>query len=79
MSQDLTNLLTRRSNIIAELAAMSNPNTQTITAGGMPTYTKDGQSFDHVGYKNSLYAELGQIQSLIQMIDGAFEVTSEIQ
>ena len=52
-----------------------NPN----AAGGIPDYSKDGQSFQHQAYKQGLYAELGQIQNLIQMLDGAFEITSEIQ
>ena len=74
MASNSDNIRTRMAAITAELAAM-NPN----AAGGMPTYTKDGQSFDHVGYRKSLLDELKMLQELLPMADGAFEVTSEVQ
>ncbi|HEY2250715.1 MAG TPA: hypothetical protein VGH74_06625 [Planctomycetaceae bacterium] len=65
---DLANLLTRRSNIIAELAAM------TSTAnGGKPSYTIDGQQVDHVAYRKSLYDELRELNLQITILQGPFE------
>jgi hypothetical protein len=65
---DLDNLLTRRSNVIAELAAM------TSTAnGGKPTYTIDGQQVDHVAYRKSLYDELRELNHQITILQGPFE------
>ncbi len=65
---DLANLLTRRSNIIAELAAM------TSTAnGGKPSYSIDGQQVDHVAYRKSLYDELRELNQQITILQGPFE------
>ncbi len=65
---DLDNLLTRRSNVIAELAAM------TSTAnGGKPSYTIDGQQVDHVAYRKSLYDELRELNRQITVLQGPFE------
>jgi hypothetical protein len=65
---DLDNLLTRRSNIIAELAAM-NPS----ASGGKPSYSIDGQEVDHVAYRKSLYEELALLNQQITIIQGPFE------
>jgi len=65
---DLANLLTRRSNVIAELAAM------TSTAnGGKPSYSIDGQQVDHVAYRKSLYEELALLNQQISILQGPFE------
>jgi hypothetical protein len=65
---DLDNLLTRRSNIIAELAAM-NPG----ASGGKPSYSIDGQQVDHVAYRKSLYEELALLNQQITILQGPFE------
>ena len=65
---DLDNLLTRRSNVIAELASL------TSTAnGGKPSYTIDGQTVDHVAYRKSLYDELRELNLQITILQGPFE------
>ena len=59
----LTNLITRRDAIAAELAAMN-----TTKAGGLPT-VKDregGTTIDHVQYRLSLLEELKDINSQIK-------------
>jgi len=69
---DLDNLLTRRSNVIAELAAI------TSTAnGGKPSYTIDGQTVDHVAYRKSLYDELTELNRQITILQGPFEVQGQ--
>ncbi|HEY3966807.1 MAG TPA: hypothetical protein VGM05_19750 [Planctomycetaceae bacterium] len=68
MPSDIENLLTRRSNVIAELAAM-NP----AASGGKPSYTIDGQQVDHVAYRQSLYDELRELNRQITVLQGPFE------
>lgn len=65
---DLDNLLTRRSNVIAELAAMTS-----TSSGGKPSYTIDGQQVDHVAYRKSLYEELALLNQQIAILQGPFE------
>lgn len=68
MATDISNLLTRRSNILAELAALTS-----TASGGKPTYTIDGQTVDHVGYRTSLYQELQFINEQIAIAEGPYE------
>lgn len=73
MADDLTNLLTRRSNILNELAALSSS-----TPGGKPNVQGGGAgTVDHVGYKKSLYEELELLNRQIDMIQGPWEVPLE--
>ncbi len=72
MPTDLENLLTRRSNILAELAAMS-----ATASGGKPSYSLDGQQVDHVRYRMSLYDELAAIDRQIATLQGPFEELSQ--
>jgi len=65
---DLENLLTRRSNVIAELAAINSS-----ANGGKPSYTIDGQTVDHVAYRKSLYEELAMLNRQIAIMQGPFE------
>ncbi len=65
---DLDNLLTRRSNVIAELAAMNSS-----ASGGKPSYTIDGQEVDHVAYRKSLYEELALLNQQIAILQGPYE------
>jgi len=65
---DLENLLTRRSNVIAELAAM-----HSAASGGKPSYSIDGQEVDHVAYRKSLYEELAQLNQQIAILQGPCE------
>jgi hypothetical protein len=65
---DLDNLLIRRSNVIAELAAMDS-----TASGGKPSYAIDGQAVDHVAYRKSLYDELNELNRQIASFQGPFE------
>jgi hypothetical protein len=65
---DITNLLTRRSSVIAELAAMNS-----TASGGKPSYSIDGQQVDHVAYRQSLYDELRELNAQISVLQGPFE------
>jgi hypothetical protein len=68
VATDLQNLATRKSAILAELAAI------TSTAnGGKPTYNIDGQMVDHTQYRLSLYEELEAIDRRIAAADGPSE------
>jgi hypothetical protein len=69
---DLQNLLTRRSNVIAELAAMNS-----TASGGKPSYSIDGQEVDHVAYRKSLYDELRELNRQIAVLQGPFEVQGQ--
>ena len=66
----LANLKTRRNAIAAELAALS-----TSAAGGLPNADGDGVNVDHVGYKDGLYRELKELETMIQKAED--EVASD--
>lgn len=66
---DLANLQLRRSNIIAELAAMG-----PTKAGGKPNASGPGVNVDHVGYRRSLYQELKDVEHQIRLLDGPYEL-----
>lgn len=78
MPSDLENLRTRRSAILAELAALTS-----TSQGGRVNQTAMGRSFDHVGYKDGLYRELEAIDKLIANADdgsgegGSFEIETQ--
>ena len=57
----ITDLITRRTAIGAELAALSSS-----TAGGKPNNSTEGGGTDHVGYKDGLYRELAQINETLK-------------
>ena len=65
---ELANLLTRRANVIAELAALTSESN-----GGKPSYSIDGQAVDHVAYRKSLYDELRELNQQIALAQGPFE------
>ncbi len=70
-SEELNQLKTRRAAITAEISQLNQS-----TAGGKPSYTIDGQSVDHVGYRKSLYDELDRINQAISALSGSIELTS---
>jgi hypothetical protein len=73
MASDLENLQTRKSAILAELAALTSS-----TAGGRPNINGGGMGVvDHVGYKRGLYDELKEINSQIDVLQGPWEVPLE--
>jgi hypothetical protein len=71
MPTDLENLLTRRTTILAELAALT-----PSASGGKPTYSLDGQHVDHTRYRLSLYEELAAIDRQLVTLQGPFEERS---
>ena len=73
MATLIENLKTRKKAIGVILADMS-----ATTAGGIPNYTApNGQSFDHVGYRTSLYAELQSINQQLALEEHT-EIFSEV-
>lgn len=73
MASDLENLQTRRSAILAELAALSSS-----AAGGRPNINGGGAGVvDHVGYKDGLYRELKEINAQIDVMQGPWEQALE--
>lgn len=81
MSTELENLKSRRTKVIAEIAAIgstssSAASTDPVNAGGKPN--KSGTvGVDHVGYKASLYAELHELNELIRVVSGGFTILTE--
>jgi hypothetical protein len=73
MASDLENLQTRKSAILAELAALSSS-----AAGGRPNINGGGMGVvDHVGYKDGLYRELKEINAQIDLAQGPWEIPLE--
>jgi hypothetical protein len=73
MASDYENLTTRKSAILAELAALSSS-----TAGGRPNINSGGAgTVDHVGYKDGLYRELKEINAQLDILQGPWEVALE--
>lgn len=66
---DLQNAIARRSAILAELAG----------GGFGPNVSELGRSVDLVGYRQSLLAELKQINELIVALAGCFEFRSVVR
>ena len=63
MATDLENLLTYRSNLLAELAALD----------PQASYRIDGQAVDHNGYRRSLEEALERIEKRITALEGPVE------
>lgn len=74
MPTDLENLQTRRSAVLAELAAGETPSGASLRK---PSYSIDGQAVNWDEYRKSLYAELESIDRLIASTGGPVEVQSE--
>ena len=74
MPTDLENLQTRRSAVLAELAAGETPSGASLRK---PSYSVDGQSVSWDQYRKSLYDELENIDRLIGSTGGPTEVQSE--
>lgn len=70
MATDIENLQTRKSAVLAELAAID-----TDAPGGLPNSQASG--VDHQGYKAGLYAELREIDSLITAAEGSWQEDSQ--
>lgn len=72
MATDAENLATRKSAILAELAAMTS-----TSSGGKPSYSINGQAVSHTEYRLSLYEELSRIDQLMAAAQGPFEEIGE--
>jgi hypothetical protein len=65
MATDLANLLSRRSSILAELAALT---------ASQPDYTKANQSVQWAALRRQLTDELKALNAMIAAFDGPWEV-----
>ena len=66
---DLDNITARRSAILRELANLTDS-----VSGGRPNIRSGlGGTVDHVGYKDSLYRELKELNELIIVFQGPYE------
>lgn len=74
MATDIQNLLTRRTAIYVELAALDS-----TKAGGLPNALGGGDmvKVDHQGYRKSLYDELKAINELIASATGPVIVETQ--
>lgn len=70
-AQIITDLLARRDTILTQLANMS-----PTTAGGLPNTSGTGDHVDHVGLRQSLYAELKELDVLLEKLSGPHESIS---
>jgi hypothetical protein len=68
MATDLENLLTRRSNILAELAALD---------ASKPDYSKANQSVSWASLRRQLTDELTTLNQMIVAFDGPWEVETQ--
>lgn len=65
MATDLANLMTRRSNILAQLAGLD---------ASLPDYTKGNQSVQWASQRRQLMDELNALNNMIAAFDGPWEV-----
>jgi hypothetical protein len=72
MSDESENLKIRRAAVCAELAALNTSN-----PGGKPNISGGSGTVDHIGYKRSLYEELGMIDQRLSAIEGPWEIPIE--
>lgn len=70
-SEVITDLLTRRDAVLAQLAGLSS-----TSVGALPNTSGTGDHVDHVGLRQSLYGELTEIDELLQRIAGPRESIS---
>lgn len=75
-SVSLANLQTRQQAIYAELAAIAGGATPNGVPGSLPN-ASGGGSIDHVGYRKSLYDELKEINEMIAILQGPFEILQQ--
>lgn len=78
MATDLENLETARSNVLAQIAALTDSTgTPGSGAGALPNKSGDGINVDHNSYEARLWARLEKIEARMALIQGPFEITSE--
>lgn len=71
-TQVVNDLLTRRDAVLQQLAEMA-----ATSPGGLPNTSGTGDHIDHVGLRQSLYAELNEIDSLLARMEGPRESISQ--
>ena len=67
-TQVIQDLLTRRDAVLDQLAEMVS-----TSPGGLPNTSGTGDHVDHVGLRQSLYAELKEIDALLARLEGPHE------
>lgn len=72
MATNLENLIARKADRIAELAAID-----ATKAGGKPNVRGDGVGVDHDSYRQGIVDEIAKLNVLISQEDGAWEVRSQ--
>lgn len=70
-AQIITDLIARRDAILTQLAAMG-----PTAPGGLPNTSGTGDHVDHVGLRQSLYAELNELDGLLEKLCGPHESIS---
>lgn len=71
-TQIIQKLLTRRDAVVQQLAEMVS-----TSPGGLPNTSGTGDHVDHIGLRQSLYAELKEIDELLARIEGPQESISQ--
>ena len=78
MATDLENLTTARTNVLVQIAALTDSaGTPGSGAGALPNKGGDGINLNHDGYEARLWARLEKIEASITRIQGPFETVSE--
>lgn len=70
-AQIIADLLARRDTILTQLASLG-----PTTPGGLPNTSGTGDHVDHVGLRQSLYAELNDLDALLERLSGPHESIS---
>jgi hypothetical protein len=74
MPSDLQNLQTTKSNYIQLLTTESS---YMLAHGPKPAYTIDGEQYDWDGFRRELNARIKELNDLIQIESGPFEVRTQ--
>lgn len=78
MATDFENLETARSNVLAQIAALTDSTgTPGSGAGALPNKGGDGINLNHDSYEARLWARLEKIEARMAAIQGPFEIASE--
>ena len=78
MPTELEQLETTRTNVLAQIAALTDSTgTPASAAGALPNKSGDGINVDHDGYEERLWKRLERVEAAIAAIQGPFEIASE--
>ena len=79
MPTALEQLETARSNVLAQIAALTDSSgTPGSGPGALPNKSGDGINLDHNGYEARLWARLEKIEARIAAIQGPFEIETQV-